>query len=243
MSLTFNGINSDDMHMYVEHYPPYVMPKRKRTSLDAPGRTRRIYTDAGAYENVTQPYDVYIHDQSDVQKLDKCMQDISAWLLGPAGYCRLEDSYNPDTFRMAVYTGPVDIKSYYNRFGRLTLDFDCDPRRFLTSADTYWAGYANGGNINNPTGFISEPMVKIKGYGECTVTINGTTITLPEYAAETTVIIDCETGEIVDSNGNDLSGSIHLDPFPELVPGNNAITTTGSSNITALEIKPRFYVL
>lgn len=47
---------------------------------------------------------------------------IVQWLMSGRGYCRLEDSYEPDCYRMASYAGPFDAANWMNLYGRQLLN-------------------------------------------------------------------------------------------------------------------------
>ena len=46
------------------------------------------------------------------------MREVANWLCGPAGYQKLEDSYDVETYRRAYFAGPLDVESILHRFGR-----------------------------------------------------------------------------------------------------------------------------
>ncbi len=126
MSFTFNGVSSDTMGLIVEKFPPRPFPARKVNIFSIPARSGDLIIDQGAFENVIQEYDVYIKGGSFQTKATA----IANWLLSPAGYQRLEDSYDSTIYREARFIGGVDFANSLNRFGRATIRFDCKPQRY-----------------------------------------------------------------------------------------------------------------
>ena len=118
--------------MVVEHCPSYPAGQRSVTKATIPGRNGDEVQDDGTYANVVQPYEVWFNGQP-FGGFNSGAALVANWLLGPKGYQRLEDSYDPETYRMALYTGPMDITNWMLRRGRATLEFDCKPERWLKS--------------------------------------------------------------------------------------------------------------
>lgn len=56
---------------------------------------------------------------------------IAEWLLATDGYCILEDSYDPEYYRYAMYVGPMEITNILNKGGKATIEFNCLPQKYL----------------------------------------------------------------------------------------------------------------
>lgn len=124
MSFTFDGINCESFGMYVEQYPHRRAAKRKRRFISIPGRSGDLTETEDAYENETDTYKVFL--KAGASFPETCRM-IAEWLLFPRGYAVLTDTYNTGYFREAVYTGPLDIESELNEFGRATITFNRKP--------------------------------------------------------------------------------------------------------------------
>lgn len=249
MAFWFNNISSDDMGVIVEKYPAYVSPTRKNKKLEAGGRTGSIYIDNGSFNNVTQTYDVYIHKEGET--LNTTAGKVTDWLLSPTGYCKLTDTYNTDTYRMAVFTGPLSIKNIFNKFGRVSLKFDCDPRRYFVSGDEEqeFTNY-----VVNTTSFPSSPILTIHftdsdDYvtfsdlsGDYTLTINAPSDTRPQGE---TFIFNSETGLITNSAGTPQNARFNLPELLELKPGKTLISASRFAVVSDanIKIRTRFFTL
>lgn len=126
-TITFGG---NVLPCTIERFPTIRKPARKYRRFNIPGRNGDLFFQENAYENVIQEYQVYAgSDQQGVQVPWYQM----AKLLYLDGYQTLQDTYDGDHFRKAVFNGPIDIENAWNTHGRATLEFDCRPERFLQS--------------------------------------------------------------------------------------------------------------
>lgn len=158
--IEFAGIRSDEKYVIVEHYPRRTIPKRKYIVQTVPGRSGDLYIDEAedAFENYDDTYTVFLDAKA--PGLQEVSRGLAEWLLFPVGYQRLEDSYDPDTYRMAVYTGGEEFINIFNEYGRGTLKFNCAPKRFYKSGEKPIAVSPNV-PIYSPSQFKSHPIVTI----------------------------------------------------------------------------------
>ena len=262
--LWFNGKSSTDAGIrHVEKYPALNRPERQARIVDVPGRNGDVVQLLDAWNDYEQDYEIYGGDGTK-GSAPVAFNSIYAWLNSATGYARLEDIYEPDYFRLAYFTGPMDVDNVFSQFGRATITFMCRPERFLKSgADKGNASnpsvvcggmnpsITNGGGLRNPTGYTSHPLIRVpKTSGTATVTItaeSGNTYTMTVDGANAPtggIVIDCETGNAfgfsdntVDCNGIvAFSGGI----VPALEPGENTFTVSPSAG-TSLYVAPRWF--
>lgn len=229
----WHGVSSDDVNVIVQRFPNVILPARKQEKISVPGRNGDILIQEDAYENVSQRYEIYI--SAERVKLPRVSRLVAEWLC-VKGYQRLEDSYFLDSYRLAHFSGGLEIENILNRFGRATIEFDCKPQRFLHDGEIV-AQYTGAGVIVNPTPFASAPLIKVIGSGSGTVTIGDTTISLSdisEYVYLDSDIQDAYKG-LVNMNTY-MTGE-----FPKIESGEQVVTFTG--DITGLEITPRWWTL
>ena len=118
----------------VERFPGIKKAQRKFRQYNIPGRNGDVFFQDDAYENVIQSYQVYAGDDTDGQA--QADWTTLAAQLYKDGYQVLEDSYDTDHFRKAVFNGPIDVENSWNTHGRATLEFNCRPERFLKNGQT-----------------------------------------------------------------------------------------------------------
>ena len=157
------GVRSDDLGIVVEHYPKPIIPERKQSIQSIEGRSGDILLSTNAFKNYNQPYEVFL-DSKEKGGLLVVFPKLVDWLMGNEGYQRLEDSYFPDFYRMAFYSGGADFLTMFNEYGRGTLTFNCNPCKYYKSGEQEVA-LSNNGSLFNPSSFTALPLIKFKTVG------------------------------------------------------------------------------
>ena len=231
--IIFNNKSSADCRIQVAHPPGYAYPERDYTITHIPGRNGDIIQDNGCYKNVERTYEVSF----DVPNEDFATyaNAVSAWLHSTTGYARLEDSYEPNYYRMATYQESNIFENLYNQAGTATIVFECKPQRFLKTGDNIIT-IQNSLTIMNPTGFEAYPLFKVTGTSGV-LTVNGNSITFSSI--DGFVMLDCELQDAYKENIN--KNSTISGTFPVLKTGSNTISWTG--NISSVTMKPRWWTI
>ena len=229
------GISSDLLRVRVERYPDRILPKKSQTTVQVAGRNGDLLFVDGSFENYVQEYEVFI--SAERRGLVALARDVATWLESPAGYQRLEDSYEPDVYRMAYYDGENDIESILNRFGRATISFHCKPQRFLKSGEQPKTFTASG-TLVNATRFDALPLIKVNGSGTGALTINSTAVTLSDIDGY--VMLDSDVQDAYKGAVN-KNATITAAEFPRLTAGTNTIAFSGG--ISSVEITPRWWTI
>ena len=231
--IIFNNKSSADCRIQVAHPPGYAYPERDYTITHIPGRNGDIIQDNGCYKNVERTYEVSFDAPN--EDFATYANAVSAWLHSTTGYARLEDSYEPNYYRMATYQESNIFENLYNQAGTATIVFECKPQRFLKTGDNTIA-IQNSLTIMNPTGFEAYPLFKVTGTSGV-LTVNGNSITFSSI--DGFVMLDCELQDAYKENIN--KNSTISGTFPVLKPGSNTIRWTGS--ISSVTMKPRWWTI
>ena len=233
--VVFNGISSQDLHIQVQTEPSYDFPEKDYDVTHVPGRNGDIVIDQGSWQNVSRKYNLAM----DAGKISytEVASKLVQWLHSASGYARLEDSYEPDFYRMAMYKDSGSISNIFNKAGQIDIEFTCKPQRYFKSGEAADIFVASS-EYRNPTDFPAKPLIKIHGSGSGVVGIGTYTITIND-------IID---GMIVDSEQQDTykdqmncNSKVSITEYPKLVSGNNVISISGG--VTSIEIIPRWWTL
>jgi phage-related protein len=228
----FGNINSKDYNVFISGENIFVSPERDADIVAVPGRDGTLSIDNGRFDNVNIEYPCAI-----VYDFRKNYDAFKGALLSQRGYKRLADSYDVDHYRKARFLSTLDPEmTQLNRHGQFTVNFDCDPRRFLKIGDRAVEFNANG-SLKNPTSYTAKPLIRAYGVGALTIGDN----TLHVQSTDGYTDIDTELQEAYKGATN-CNNNIILDSgnFPTLAPGIDAITFTG---FTKLEITPRWYTV
>ncbi len=186
-TFTFDGQNSGSYDVYITGEAVYNAPERTVEMITIPGRDGDLALDKGRFENipVKYPAGMFGDDQSAFAAKVRAFRNMMASRIG---YCRLEDEYNPDEYRLALYKSGLDVEpAPFQRAGEFDILFDCNPFRFLKSGEVAVA-VANNGTLTNPTLFESKPLLAVEGTGK--LTVNGKTIKIQNSVVGDETIIN-----------------------------------------------------
>lgn len=233
--LTFAGRSSYEFGVLISGEGTFAAPERNVTSQEIAGKNGNVIFDHGNFKNITVKYPAFIRENMP----DK-VRDFLNFMGSRTSYQRLEDTLHPYEFRMARFiTNPaVTSNGYKNRGGKLTLEFDCKPQRFLKDGENVISFSANG-TILNRTLYDAKPLLRIYGTGNGTVGIAGTTITLTgidEY-----IDIDCELMDAFKGAINENNKVAFSEDFVTIPSGEHGVTFTG--DVTGVDITPRWWII
>lgn len=233
--LTFNGISSADYGVYISGSGTFNAPARDESSVVVPGRNGELTIDNGRYNNISVEYPAFIY-----RGFNMNVDGLRNFLLSQRGYKRLKDSYHPDEYRMARWSGDFEADVVENlKAGEFTLTFDCMPQRFYEEGDEPIE--MTSGTILNRTMMTAKPLLRV--YGSGTVTINGTSVGITAEGATYYTDIDCDLQEAYrDTLATNRNSYITLTngKFPVLDPGENSVSVSG---VSRLIIRPRWWHL
>lgn len=241
--ITWNGTASDTIEIRIERSPEIIRPRRKYDTVQIPGRNGDILFMQDAYNNYQQPYEIFFGTGVDLSA-ETAADAVSAWLHSAGDYARLEDTYEPDIYRLAYYVDQTDIYNALTEYGRTTISFNCRPERFLKTGETATTLSSSGRTISNPTRQLARPLIRVNGSGNGTLTISGTSTT---YAVSITgissyIYLDSDEQNAYRTTAENQNNKITITSggdFPRLAPGTNTISWTGG--VTSVVITPRWF--
>lgn len=175
-ALTFNGESSRTYGVYITGQAVYNAPNRDVEMVTIPGRSGAFPLDHGRFENieVTYPAGTFADNEEDFAA---AISDFRNALCAAKGYCRLEDEYNPNEYRLAIYKSGLEVEPTALKAGEFDITFECKPQRYLKTGETAVTIGASTA-LTNPTRFESSPEIRVKGYG--TVAFNGYQVEIPD---------------------------------------------------------------
>ena len=232
--ITYNGICSDVYGVFSQAEPDYAYPQRDYTITHIPGMNGDLYFDNNAYQNIDRQYKIAV----DIKRLKstEVFSEITQWLHSAVGYARLEDTYEPDYYRLGTYVENGSLQNIYDQAGAAAITFNCKPQRFLKVGEIPME-FTQPFYIKNPTAYESKPLITIYGTGNCSITIGDNTLFMDELTGDITLDTKIQNGFSQATNLNShLRGT-----YPTLAKGDNYVTWTG--NISKVEITPRWWTL
>lgn len=229
----YDGKNSQDLGLLISGEKTYNSPSRDVTTVSIPGRSGDLIIDNRRYNNVEISYTVSF--RKDVPEKTRALK---AWLLSNAGYRRLEDTYQPEYFRLAAISNATAFEISINRYGTAELIFNCNPFLFSKGGEQTVSIPASGGRIYNPEYFESQPIITVYGNGNGVLSVNNINYNLSDIDGYVTINSDVGLAYKGTENKN---STVNFIEFPTLQVGENIIDWTGG--ITKVEIIPRWCTL
>ena len=215
---TFDGIKSKDYGVYITGEGVYNAPVRDVEMITIPNRNGSFVLDHGRFENieVTYPAGMFGATQTDFADGINALRNA---LASRKGYVRLEDEYNPNEYRMAVYKSGLEVSPVqYGQAGEFEIVFECKPQRFLKSGESA-VSVNNNGTITNPTLFESRPTLQIWGYGQANL-------------GDQSVKINSEPlGEVTITTRSTLSQNFSIEPTLSKLNTSDTISLSYGTNI------------
>lgn len=160
-TFTFNGHKCDEFGIYISKKPNINRSQRKFQSASVAGRNGNIYQFQDAWDEVVVTYDIFAggYEQGDAPR---DFTAIMEWLNSADDYARLEDSFDEDHYRMAVFVDATNIEQKWYSTGQAQIKFRCKPQHYLVGEVVSVEG---GDTITNPTNHTALPIITMKGTG------------------------------------------------------------------------------
>lgn len=272
--LKFNNVSTEDLGVVIQTPPLYEFAVRKVEVISIEGRNGDVILESDAYNNVNREYNlasIFTPMPGDEEELNRPTNFIDAskafvsWLYATKGYARLEDSYEPNHFRLAIFRSGGQLPNIYDKATGMVVRFECKPQRFLKIGEIpiEFKNATHSGNvyheINNTTSYVALPeLVVLNGVVSIEV-VNGGTLVVDEIVNynHKTIFTFIEGFTItekftIESELQDVYTEEHFindkaqltDGFPKLYPGKNWIKINyNAENTTIVSVKPRWWVL
>ena len=237
----FNGERSDDFGLHIDEPKIYDTQGRRYDFTAVPARHGEYIQGDATYNTVSASYPVSIVAQCR-DDLTKKIEAVREWLNDSKGYCRLEDDYAIDEYRMAVYADATQWEVLYGQYAKSNIVFRCMPQRWLKSGER--AVHITGTGTTplvNPTRSTAHPIIMVKGTGS--VIVGDATIKVNRNTG--TITIDCERMTIRDANGGDVDSNVEVSCrgtkhiFPSLPRGTTEVSYNGA--ISSVVVIPRWW--
>lgn len=173
--IIFGGVDSSDYGIYISGEAVYNAPQRAVEFVDVPGRNGAIAIDQGRFNNITVTYPSGTFGKTQ-EEFREAVSNFRNAIMSLRGYQKLEDTYHPEEYRIAVYVSGLEVSpTNYGHAGEFDITFECKPQRWLACGD-YPIPVNSGQFMDNPTPFESNPILLSSGYGM--INFNGFSIGL-----------------------------------------------------------------
>lgn len=193
-AFNFGGVSSRDYGVGISGTGTYDAPERDVEVVEIPGRNGEIVIDKGRFKNITVTFPAWMS-----RDFDEWFPKFKAAMCQFVGYQRLEDEYDTEHFREALYASPMNpATGIYNKSGHFDVVFNCKPQRFLKSGEmelTFYPveGTANGSKVS---GIEVTPGKRLKVKAQYENESGSATI---QYYNSGATLIQTDTSSVTDN--------------------------------------------
>lgn len=206
--------------------------------IEIPGKNGTLTHYTGAYENRKGSAECFALDGKNVQNN---VSAFSNFLFSKKGYRKLQTSEDEQHYYLARIENGADVDDRLKKLNPFEIEFSCMPQKFVISGEKNinFSKKVEENLLYNPYGNETKPLIKLIGFGDGSVTINGVEISV--FDINEALNIDCETENAFGENGENLNHKISVEKFPALLPGENSIKFDGG--LILVSIVPRWWEL
>lgn len=224
----FNGIDSKSFKsLIVNELDTIVRPAEKLERFDIPLYNGQMINETGFYETTIRNAECTLKDLSELDEILK-------WLRGSG---HVVFSNQPDRYYMTTIVNNIPFSRVIKQLRKFTIQFECQPFGYLTEGkDTI--RFENSDTLVNPGTVESEPIIKIIGSGDMSITIGDCTFEITNV--DQYITVDVPLMEVYKDNR--LMNKLYVGDFPMLKVGENNISWLGT-DIKAVEIIPNWRCL
>lgn len=230
----YKGINSLDMHMYIENDIVFPSPEADIEFIEVLGRDGELAIDNERLKSVSFSFPVRIKLPKN-KDINQISTEISNWLKSNIGWHPLKFSGSPEYEYIAIIYEQFGIEETLRQYGKSVITFRLKP--YKRKINTKPIILTNGATLVNIGMRKSKPLINITGSGNISLKNNGEDwLTL--RSVDQRITIDSELMIVYKDNIPQYAKVVDLKGFPILNEGHNKITWSG--NISKLEIDPRW---
>lgn len=231
--IEYAGVKASAYNVYPTNRPNIPAPERDIEDVEIPGVDGAYHIDHKRYKPITikTEFNYYGKPEEWAAK----WRVIKKWLSKQDGKLIFSDDQNYFYQVKKVKIGENERTG--KKIGTFTVEFECDPYLYVNGSDELQEITLTDGKAEIYSEHdISKPVYVIIGNGDCTLKVNGNSMTV---SITRSIEIDTEREIVRNSYGENastcVSGSyegLHL------IPGTNTIELTGSG--FTLQIAPKW---
>lgn len=157
----FGEHSTKDFDLVIQAPPTYNFPEKDVTVEHIPGRNGDLIIDNNCWKNTERTYSIASVFRPGTDFVSNSERLIK-WLTLKEGYHRLEDSYDPNVYRLASFKQNGSLTNYYDIATAINITFDCKPQRYLKNGEKSVEFSGSVATLENPTGYQALPEITIK---------------------------------------------------------------------------------
>lgn len=235
-NLRFGNIYTKDLDLVIQTEPIYTFPAKDVSVEHIPGRNGDLVIDNKCWQNVERVYSlasVFRPGTNFIQNAEKFIKFLTSY----KGYQRLEDTYDPEIYRMAQFKNNGSLSNYYDQATVLNVTFDCKPQRYLKIGDipVLFSGFS--ATLENPTGKPALPIITINNIEHADNIVFLVTIKNNDNVTSSLTLSDVPSGDVIINSELQTVSSIQNGDINKYVSLNDKEFPVLNSGITEVIAK------
>lgn len=231
-----NGVNSETLNTFIQDRPLIDVPKRKVEFKNAYGVDGSIPFDEEAYENTQLQLTMVTNGPNLIEDRQALVK-----MLDTGGvYGDLVPYFDPGKIYRFMIEERIQFenKIHYGNTQASQTTLTVKPYKYLI--DSPKKTMVKTGSIINPTNYVSQPIIRIEGSGNITLTVGGRDFLMRGISDKITINSEIYSAYTEGATGplKSMNDKIFTREFPLLTPGNNTVKAVGT--VTKIEIEPRW---
>lgn len=257
----WNNKNSFDFGIIIQSATPHNKPDYDREFVSVPGRNGGYVKSNKRFNNVKITYSCAVLQSNNFNSYHEQIEQIASWLhesSQASSYCKLEDSYNPNKYRLALLKEALELDRD-NAIYTFGVVFDCQPQLYLTAGDNWLDFSTEALTLINPSNYTAQPKIVISGNTSTTtlsdtLTVDNVSYSFKSWTGQSSLngknylndiildaeIMDCYLSDGTPCNRYLLTNNTSPDRFIELGKGSHTISHTGNCTVI---IQPRWWTI
>ena len=223
-SITFNGHSCSDFGLVTVDAGRRQRAEEQIDEFEIPYRNGDLIIHSGKYKPYLREMEFAVMDKTKINLINA----------GLVGRGILTTSLDQGGFFIASVISGLSYQQFLNNIDTFKVGFKVNPFFYLDSGKTIVNITSTPKTLVNLGTKYSEPLIKITGSGDITLTINTQVVVFTGvigYISIDTELMACYKDTL--NTGDKMTGL-----FPVLVTGINTISYTGT--VTKIEITPRW---
>ena len=224
--LIFNGFNTLN-HFLIEELPKVSTAEEKIDFIEIDGRHGYLTQSQDSYSPIDYDVQLNIYKKEDIQKVKNIFRGSGKLIL----------SNDATKFYYARVVNKIDFERVLSEYHTCIVSFKLQP--FAYELEDKTQEISNGYTFTNNTNTTCQPIITIRGTGNCVLNIGNSQINITDI--QNSITLDFEMQEAykqTDTGKENMNTHISGD-FDELEIGNTLIQWSGGG-VTEVSINPRF---
>ena len=185
MYFIYNDKSSEDFNIKIKNINNLSSPQRSIEKISVLGKNGELVIDNGNYENFILTIECYLNCSSEDKNV--IAREIKRWLQSDFLYKKLILSNDVEFYYEAYCDTKLDFEYVSSNFESFLISFSCKP--YKKEANENIITITESINIYNNY-MPSNPLIKVVGSGDVTVSINNQELILKGLEDE--IEVDCE---------------------------------------------------